>query len=126
MKKVFLPAMLLIPLTLAPAMREPLITQKLVDAIIQVESSGRPRVVSSKGAVGLMQVRPAVWKRELQRERIIKTRKCLFDPEKNINAGVYILAKYLKAAGGDLRRALEKYSGGARGYYEKVMKAKGR
>jgi len=123
MRTLFLVILLLIPFSITPADHEPQITGSLIKAMIQVESSGRAGVVSSRGAVGLMQVRPAVWKRELQKERIIKARRCLFDPDKNINAGVYILAKYLKATGGDMRRALEKYSGGARGYYGKVIKA---
>jgi soluble lytic murein transglycosylase-like protein len=99
------------------------INERLIKAIIHVESSGNPKAVSKKGAYGLMQVRWAVWHIELKKAGIIKTKQCLFNPEKNVKAGEYILAKYYKQTG-DIEKALIKYSGGARGYIKKVMEAK--
>lgn len=86
---------------------------RLVHSIIQVESSGRPSAVSSKSAVGLMQVRPAVWTKWTKRQ--------LLDPETNLYAGTTILKHYLKQSR-SLDEALHKYSGGARDYARKVRK----
>jgi membrane-bound lytic murein transglycosylase MltF len=90
---------------------------KLVQAIIQVESEWNEKAVSSKGAIGLMQVLPASGKFYAG----ISDRKDLFCPETNIVAGTKIL-KYYQRTSPDLRTALNKYSGGAVGYFEKVMR----
>ena len=45
----------------------------------------------------------------------------LFCPEKNIIAGTKIL-KYYQKTSPNLKVALSKYSGNAKGYYQKVMK----
>ena len=96
---------------------------RLINAIIRVESSGDPRAVSKCGAQGLMQVRWKIWGPTLRKEGIAKRKADLFDPETNVRAGRYILAHYLRKHRGDLRKALHAYSGGARGYYRKVMEA---
>jgi len=89
---------------------------KLVKAIIQTESEWNAQAVSSKGAIGLMQVMPSSGKLYAG-----FSRSELFCPEKNIIAGTKIL-KYYQKTSANLRAALEKYSGGAEGYYEKVMR----
>lgn len=68
-----------------------------------------------------MQVRYSVWKDELKKRGIIKTKQDLFSKKKNIEAGTFILNHYLLKNNNDLRKALHKYSGGANNYYEKVM-----
>lgn len=93
----------------------------LIPAIIKVESNGDAKAVSNKGAIGLMQIRYSVWKKELKKQGIIKTRKCLFNPEKNVKAGKFILASYIKKSP-NLEIALYKYSGGSKAYYNKVIK----
>lgn len=100
------------------------IDERLIKAIIQVESSGNPKTISKKGACGLMQVRYAIWHIELRKMGIIRTKQCLFNPEKNMKAGKYILTKYLKETDGNLEKALVKYSGNAKDYVKKVMEAK--
>jgi soluble lytic murein transglycosylase-like protein len=85
---------------------------KLVEAIIHVESRWDSRAVSSKGAIGLMQVMP-------QSARM--TREDLFCPEKNIIAGTQIL-KYFQRTSPSLEIALHKYSGGSAGYAQKVIR----
>ena len=75
----------------------------LVLSIIAVESSFNPNVVSSAGAVGLMQVMP-LWKKELGVEDLI-------DPEVSIHAGVQILERYQRWYG-DLSLALAAYNVG--------------
>ena len=63
----------------------------LVKAVIQVESAGKPKAVSSKGAAGLMQLMPATAK-----ELGIADR---FDPEQNIEGGSRYLQQMLDKYG---------------------------
>jgi len=84
----------------------------LVLAVIETESSFRRSVVSSKGAVGLMQVRPFVAKaqaRELNISEKEATR--LLDPATNVMIGTHYLAKMRKRFG-NLSLALEAYNRG--------------
>ena len=76
----------------------------LVLAIIAEESGFDPKVVSSVGAVGLMQVMPH-WKRVLGITGDLK------DPDVNIRAGLQILGFYLEMYG-DVQMALTAYNRG--------------
>jgi len=91
----------------------------LVLAVIQVESAFNPLAVSQAGAYGLMQVRYAVWKDELN---IDKNR--IFDIEYNIELGLQILKQYHDVSGGNIRRTLFLYNNGYKynnnGYFSKV------
>ncbi len=95
---------------------------ELVLAVIAVESTFRPRVVSHAGARGLMQIIPK-WHPDTIAE--IGGANALFDPNKNIQAGVRILAAYLDAQDGNLRKALLRYNGSHRNprspYADKVL-----
>jgi len=75
----------------------------LVQALIQVESNYKPRARSHKGAMGLMQLMPAV-------VREYKVRNA-YDPAANIAAGVKKL-KGLIDNFGDYRMALAAYNAG--------------
>jgi len=75
----------------------------LVQALIQVESNYKPRARSSKGAMGLMQLMPAV-------AREYKVRNA-YDPAANIAAGVKKL-KGLMETFGDTALALAAYNAG--------------
>lgn len=88
---------------------------ELLIAIIQKESVFRPKVQSSYGAQGLMQV-----VRRWHREKLHAS-ESLFDPAVNIRVGTDILEEYLELADGDLSEALVKYSGNARGYAKTVI-----
>ena len=81
---------------------------ELILAVIAVESTFRPKVVSQSGARGLMQIVPK-WHPSKVKE--IGGPQALFDPEKNIYAGSQILLGYLEDHQGNLRRALLKYNG---------------
>ena len=105
----------------AAAKQQQIIDDDLVNAIIQVESSGNPKAVSNKGAYGLMQIRWSIWKDELREQGIAKEKKDLFNSQTNIKAGRYILAHYMEKHDNNLKAALNSYSGGAKRYYEKVM-----
>jgi soluble lytic murein transglycosylase-like protein len=95
---------------------------ELVLAVIAVESTFRPRVVSHAGARGLMQIIPK-WHPDTI--AAIGGAQALFDPVKNIQAGVRILVQYLEAQDGNLRRALLRYNGSLRNprspYADKVL-----
>lgn len=89
---------------------------ELLIAMMQKESSLRPKVQSSYGAQGLMQV-----VRRWHHDKLHPS-ESLFDPEVNIRVGADVLAQYLEEAGGSLSKALGKYSGNAQGYATKVLK----
>lgn len=95
--------------------KHPHVTPELILAIIQKESSLDPRAKSFYGAVGLMQVVPRFHLAKLQGE------ESLYDASVNIRVGAQILQEYISQAGGDLARALRKYSGNAQGYSTKVL-----
>src|SRR4029077_13376364 len=69
------------------AARSHAVRPELVRAVILVESAFNPRAVSSRGAVGLMQLLPATARRYGVADA--------FDPEQNITAGVHYLRDLL-------------------------------
>ncbi|HSG38030.1 MAG TPA: lytic transglycosylase domain-containing protein [Thermoanaerobaculia bacterium] len=83
------------------------INPHLVAALIHVESSFNPRAVSRKGAVGLMQLLP-----DTARRFGLKTRKDLFVPEKNLDAGIRYLKWLNKRFSGDVEKILAAYNAG--------------
>jgi len=86
----------------------------LLAAVVQVESSGRPEIVSRTGAVGLMQVQPAT-ARDLHRwyGKALPSPARLRDPRVNIAFGARYLDRLIRRFG-DLRDALEAYYRGPR------------
>lgn len=77
---------------------------RLVRAVIQQESGGNPRAVSTAGAQGLMQLMP-------ETAALYGVRDS-FDPEQNIAAGTRHLAGLLREFHGDLPLALAAYNAG--------------
>lgn len=73
---------------------------RLVAAVVIVESTCRPQVVSSEGAVGLMQISPRVWH---------MSKRSLRDPAFNLSKGTEILARYVRPYG--IREGLHHYNG---------------
>jgi len=76
----------------------------LVKAVITRESSWNPLAVSRAGALGLMQLLPAT------AAKVGVSREELFDPAKNILAGVRLLAVLLRHYRGDVISALTAYN----------------
>ncbi len=76
----------------------------LIAAIIEAESSFDPCAISSRGAMGLMQVMPAT--------AGLAEVDQLTDPEKNIDVGTGYLRYLLKIYDGDLELALAAYNAG--------------
>lgn len=77
---------------------------RLLEAIIQVESNFDPSVISSQGAVGLMQLKPSSVG-NLRREELL-------DPYQNVMAGAAYLRELLEAFDFDLELALAAYNAG--------------
>jgi hypothetical protein len=77
---------------------------ELVRAIVRVESDYDPKAVSSKGAMGLMQLIPAT----AQRFGVENP----FDPKQNLEGGVNYLKYLLEHFGGDLGLSLAAYNAG--------------
>lgn len=73
-------------------------------AIVTVESDWRPRAVSPKGAVGLMQLMPETAKQLEVTDR--------YDPHQNIRGGIRYLARLMQRFHNDLRLAAAAYYAG--------------
>lgn len=91
------------------------ISPELVLAVIQKESSLNAKAASSYGAKGYMQV-----VKRFHAEKLAKN-ESLTDPKVNIRVGTEILQEYTNLKKGNLRDALAKYSGNARGYADFVL-----
>ncbi|MFL9982067.1 lytic transglycosylase domain-containing protein [Paraburkholderia sediminicola] len=91
------------------------ISPVLLLAVMSVESSFDRHAVSIAGARGLMQVLPAA------HPQLIAGTTDLSDPAINVRIGSTILRGYLDQSGGDLDAALVRYSGGGRGYAQRVV-----
>jgi soluble lytic murein transglycosylase-like protein len=77
---------------------------KLAHALIRVESNYQPDAVSPKGAMGLMQLMPALAKYYAVDDP--------FDPEQNLTAGLHHLKTLLDRFGDDTATALAAYNAG--------------
>lgn len=76
----------------------------LIASVVEMESGFAANVVSPRGAVGLMQVRPG--------SSGAPKRRDLTDPKANLEAGSLYLASLLDRYDGDLERALAAYNAG--------------
>ena len=92
----------------------------LMLALIDTESNFNSQAKSIVDARGLCQVMYDVWKDDSYISAIIYKPDELFDIDKNIKCGNYILTKYYNETK-DWKKALVKYSGNATEYYDKVM-----
>lgn len=89
--------------------------------LIMAESEFTPTAVSSKGAIGLTQVRFEIHGKELMRVGLIKEKRDLFDIGPSIRSGDFIFKMYLKQSGGNAEKAMELYLGGKDGFYVKKI-----
>lgn len=80
------------------------VERELVYAVIEAESGGNPRAVSSAGAAGVMQLMPDT-------ATVFRVRN-RFDVEDNVRAGVGYLAWLRGLCGGDRRLIIASYIAG--------------
>lgn len=88
------------------------VPKELVYAVIKTESGFDSSAVSSKGAIGLMQMMPATFEwltNDILHDHLDKG--MLYDPETNIKYGTYYLARLYNRFG-DWDTALAAYNGG--------------
>lgn len=76
----------------------------LIRSVIRQESAARPCAVSSKGALGLMQLMPATALQFGVADA--------FDPKENVTAGARLLKQLLTTYGGDVSLALGAFNAG--------------
>ncbi len=81
---------------------------RLLRAIIHVESGFNPSAVSSKGAIGLMQLMPAT----ARRVGVEAPQRALLDPATNINAGAQYLRMLMDMFSGRPELAIAAYNAG--------------
>jgi hypothetical protein len=81
------------------------VPESLVAAVISVESDFNPRAVSSRGALGLMQLMPST-------AALLGVRNA-FDPGENVDAGARHLRDLLDRFANDVSLALAAYNAGA-------------
>jgi hypothetical protein len=93
------------PLIYAAAKRHELNPQ-IVSAVVRAESAGNPKAFSPKGARGLMQLMPST------ATRFGVSRGELWNPERNLEAGVSYLKWLHDRFGDDLSRILAAYNAG--------------
>jgi soluble lytic murein transglycosylase-like protein len=85
----------------------------LVYAIVRQESRFNPQAVSTKGAVGLMQLTPEAAARAAGDDKLKSDMSPLFDPAFNLRVGQDYLAWLMdRNVGHDLIRAVAAYNGG--------------
>ncbi len=82
----------------------------LVLAVAEAESQFNPFAVSKQNAKGLMQINPEANQQLLIQEGIIKDASELFDPDRNIEAGCFLLRRFINDTS-DLNAALDRYLG---------------
>lgn len=86
---------------------------ELLKAIASTESAFNPKVVSNKGAVGLMQIMPATARRYgVESEPGLSIESKLTDPDLNIRTGTRYLADLLRLFEGNVELAVAAYNAG--------------
>ncbi len=82
----------------------------LVLAVVEAESQYYPFALSKKNAKGLMQINAEANQALLLQEGIFKEPADIFDPDRNVEAGCFLLRKFLNESS-NLNTALDRYLG---------------
>ncbi len=120
MKTIIISILLLFCMTTDTALSDkdvlnPIIDARILESLIHYESTWRHDVVSSAGAVGLMQIKPST------ASMFGYSREDLFCPIKNIEAGSLYLKYLLDKYNGCIRTALAAYNCGPYGFKGKQV-----
>ena len=99
------------------------VSPELARAVAWMESGFQPHVVSSAGALGVMQVTPPTWDFV---EQVLLRRDVPNTTEGNIQVGIVFLRHLLREFGGDERLALAAYYQGAKAVREHGLYAETR
>lgn len=83
----------------------------LLASIGRIESNFKPARVSEMGAIGLQQIMPVYWVKEIP---FVEKASDLFVPEINIRASAYIVAHYRTLCGEKVEQIATCYHGGPR------------
>lgn len=98
----------------------------VLHSIIRQESHFQPNVLSSAGALGLMQMLPRTAAEVARKEKMRKPRrKDLLDPKVNVALGAAYLSRLIREYGGDYIRAVAAYNAGDAAVARWWEKAKG-
>jgi hypothetical protein len=98
----------------------------LVLAIAKTESEYYPFALSKQNAKGLMQINPDANLRLLLQEGIFTEPADIYDPERNIEAGCFLLRRFINESS-DFNTALDKYLGAdSISYKAKIHEAMGK
>lgn len=71
------------------------IKPSLVAATVAIESKCNPFATSNRGAIGLMQIMPSIWKESYDFQNKVN----LLNERDNVRTGTHILASYIKSYG---------------------------
>ena len=104
-----------------PVIQKIINNDPIIEKIIQAESSGRPRIMSEAGGIGLMQIMPDTWKQPGVGMKGRKDLQGLLDPEENVKFGSKYFNKLLQRLNGNTEHALIAYNWGI-GNTEKWIK----
>jgi soluble lytic murein transglycosylase len=88
------------------------VDKKLIFAIIKIESNFKKDAVSSKGAVGMMQVMPSTAEWILKKNGRKVEKYDLYEPAHNIEIGTLYLRYLLDRYKGDVKKVLIAYNAG--------------
>ena len=84
----------------------------LVYGVIRTESRYNKDAISSRGAIGLMQVMESTGQEIFDKLNVADEYRDLKDPEANIMVGTYYLKELLEKYNGDTQKALAAYNSG--------------
>jgi soluble lytic murein transglycosylase-like protein len=87
----------------------------MILAVMKKESNFDPQAVSSRKALGLMQVHPVTWNESVSKLKLNVSTNAAFDPVTNVLVGTYILA--------ELRDDYKKTSRSESGLWQSVLSA---
>jgi soluble lytic murein transglycosylase-like protein len=87
----------------------------MILAVMKKESMFDPRAVSSRNALGLMQVRPVTWKQYAAKLKLDVSTRAAFDPATNVIVATHII--------GDLRDSYKKTARSESDLWESVLSA---